>query len=318
MLIRRNGEHWEALAPAKLNLFLEIHGSRDDGFHELDMLMVPIALYDSLVFSLTADAEIQLTARWAMASRCMATLPAAEDNLIVRALQLLRRKIRERDSGFSQGLRVDLVKRIPSAAGLGGASSDAATALVVANELWQAGFDRHALAEMALQIGSDVPFFLTATPARCRGRGEKIDPIESGSSLHVVLVKPRVGLSTADVFSEYQRQGVSDVVEIDSALAAFGKGQAGSVGRNLHNRLVESAMKVAPTLKKLQKDLADLHLLGTQMTGSGSTFFAICHNACHAQATAKTLSARGYDSVFNTRTLSRCAFSPAWFEKIQT
>ena len=65
MLIRRNGEHWEALAPAKLNLFLEIHGRRDDGFHELDMLMVPIALYDSLVFSLTADAEIQLTARWA-------------------------------------------------------------------------------------------------------------------------------------------------------------------------------------------------------------------------------------------------------------
>ena len=175
-----------------------------------------------------------------------------------------------------------------------------------------------AVGAMAIVLLLRIPFFLTAAPARCRGRGEKIDPIESGSSLHVVLVKPRVGLSTADVFSEYQRQGVSDVVEIDSALAAFRKGQSGLVGRNLHNRLVESAIKVAPTLKKLQGDLADLHLLGTQMTGSGSTFFAICHNACHAQATAKTLSARGYDSVFNTRTLSRRIFSPAWFEKIQT
>jgi 4-diphosphocytidyl-2-C-methyl-D-erythritol kinase len=308
MLFRRQNNELEVLAPAKLNLFLEITDKRSDGFHELDMLMVPIALYDTLTFKLRRDDEITLSTHCAVGNKI--ALPAAPDNLVTRAVKLLRQRIETGSASTTSGLDICLFKRIPTAAGLGGGSSDAAAALVAANYLWQAGLNTVELSELALQIGSDVPFFLSGSAARCRGRGELLTPLNIPATLDVVLIKPRVGLATAEVFAEYathQGASVDDRVAADNILGACASGRAPEIGKWLYNRLVDSALRLQPELQQLQAELLALGLAGVQMTGSGSTFYLICRHARHARKIAEQLSHRGHAAVFPTRTLSnRC------------
>jgi 4-diphosphocytidyl-2-C-methyl-D-erythritol kinase len=132
MLFRRQNNELEVLAPAKLNLFLEITDKRSDGFHELDMLMVPIALYDTLTFKLRRDDEITLSSCCAVGNNI--ALPAAPDNLVTRAVKLLRQRIERGSSSTTSGLDICLFKRIPAAAGLGGGSSDAAAGAILLPE----------------------------------------------------------------------------------------------------------------------------------------------------------------------------------------
>lgn len=305
MFFRRQNNELEVLAPAKLNLFLEITDKRSDGFHELDMVMVPIGLYDTLTFKLRRDDEITLSSCCAVSNKIV--LPLASDNLVTRAVKLLRQRIETSSSITTSGFDIGLFKRIPAAAGLGGGSSDAAAALVAANYLWQAGLSIEELSELALQIGSDVPFFLSGSAARCRGRGELLTPLNMPASLDVVLVKPQVGLATAEVFAEYaMHQGISgsDRVAVDNILSACVGGRAVEIGKWLYNRLVDSALRLQPELQQLQAELLALGLPGVQMTGSGSTFYLICRHARQARNIAEKLSNRGHAAVFHTRTLS--------------
>ena len=305
MFFRRQNNELEVLAPAKLNLFLEITGKRSDGFHELDMLMVPIALYDTLTFKLRRDDEITLSSCCAVGNKI--TLPAPVDNLVIRAVKLLQQRIATGSSSTTPGLDICLFKRIPAAAGLGGGSSDAAAALVAANYLWQAGLSTAELSDLALQIGSDVPFFLSGSAARCTGRGELLTPLNIPAALDVVLIKPRIGLATADVFAEYATQQgirVDERVAADNILDACASGRAPEIGKWLHNRLVDSALRLQPELQQLQAELLALGLPGVQMTGSGSTFYLICRHARQARNIAEKLSHRGHAAVFHTRTLS--------------
>jgi 4-diphosphocytidyl-2-C-methyl-D-erythritol kinase len=308
MFFRRQNNELEVLAPAKLNLFLEITDKRPDGFHELDMLMVPIALYDTLTFKLRRDDEITLLSCCAVGNEI--ALPTARDNLVTRAVKLLRQRIDTGSSPTTSGLDICLFKRIPVAAGLGGGSSDAAAALVAVNYLWQAGLSTAELSELALEIGSDVPFFLSGSAARCTGRGELLTPLNIPAALDVVLIKPRVGLTTADVFADYathQGASVDDRVTVDNILGACASGRAPAIGKWLHNRLVDSALRLQPELQQLQAELLALGLPGVQMTGSGSTFYLLCRHARHARKIAEQLSHRGHAAVFPTRTLSnRC------------
>ena len=145
MFFRRQNNELEVLAPAKINLFLEITDKRPDGFHELDMLMVPIALYDTLTFKLRRDDKITLSSSCAVGNKI--ALPAAPDNLVTRAIKLLRQRMETGSSVTMSGIDIRLFKRIPAAAGLGGGSSDAAAALVAANHLWQAGLSTVELAD---------------------------------------------------------------------------------------------------------------------------------------------------------------------------
>ena len=122
-------------------------------------------------------------------------MPEGPDNLVVRAVELVRRR-----AGVRRGAKLLLVKRIPAAAGLGGGSSDAAAALVAANEGWRLGRSRDELADWAAELGSDVPFFLAGGPAICRGRGERVEPVAGLGALDFVVVRPPEGLSTAAVY----------------------------------------------------------------------------------------------------------------------
>lgn len=295
--------------PAKLNLFLEVLGRRKDGFHEIETLMTPIGMFDTLDFSSNADGEIRMTCRWATGVAAQRTasssgrgspwdaLPAASDNLVVKALNRLRQH-----AGVEAGACVRLVKRIPAAAGLGGASSDAAAALVGGNRLWRLGWSRARLAEVAAEVGSDVPFFLQPGAAICRGRGEQIEPLGRLAPLHVVVVRPPAGLSTAEVYRHCQPAETR--CRIEGVVQAARRGCPVLVGRGMFNRLQTAAEGLSPWVATLRAAFERFNCTGHQMSGSGTAYFGVCRHARHAQHVAGKLRSAGWGAVFQVTTSS--------------
>lgn len=298
-----------AQAPAKLNLFLELLDRRKDGYHELETLMVTVNIFDTIVFTTTVKDHVQLTCSTSTGGRAFGVatgagasvsgdVPVNENNLVTRAVTQLRDA-----GGVSAGARVRLIKRIPSAAGFGGASSDAASALLAANEGWQLCWSREELAGIAADLGSDVPFFLGQGAAICRGRGELIEPLSMPSGLHVVVVRPPEGLSTALV---YQRcSTASPSVSVHPLVTALRQGDSGSLGRHLLNRLEPAAESLTPWIARLRRAFNHLDCLGHQMTGSGTGYFGICRHARHAQRVAARLRAEKFGYVRVATTFSK-------------
>lgn len=308
---------WRAWrAPAKINLFLEVLAKRSDGYHEIETLMAPISLFDTLFFSPTTEGKIELACRWASpdgpklqapgyspldshhGSSCgsaslhtLGDLPPEKDNLVYRAVALLRER-----AGVEAGAAMRLVKRIPSAAGLGGASSDAACALLAANDGWGLGWSRPQLMELAAELGSDVSFFLGRGPALCRGRGEQIEPVEGLPRLHVVVVRPPVGLATAHVYAHCRPADTPHRVE--RLIAALRDGNLAAAGAALVNRLQAPAEALSSQAAQLARELDRLDVGGRQMSGSGSSYFVLCRSARHAQCVAARLRARNLGAFF--------------------
>jgi len=303
MYVRHRGTLVEVDAPAKVNLFLEILSRRADGFHELETLMAPVGLYDRVSLAANSTKTLSLSCRWAHGVEGYRTrhgavgggiweaVPAPEDNLALRSLALLQRR-----AGVETGADVRLVKRIPASAGLGGASSDAAAVLVAANLAWGLGWSRRQLAEVAAELGSDVPFFLHGGPCLCRGRGERIEPVEGVKPLNLVIARPPAGLATAAVYracspAEQPRHA-------GPILAAARDGDVVQLGRLLFNRLQNAAERLSPWIGRLQDAFGRLNCLGHQMSGSGTSYVGLCRHASHARAIAARLRATGVGAVF--------------------
>jgi 4-diphosphocytidyl-2-C-methyl-D-erythritol kinase len=290
-------------APAKLNLFFEVLARRNDGYHEIETLMVPIGLYDTLTARDEPAGNLQLACWWDVAGGnaagndgdSLGVLPAFEENLAYRAVRLLRERV-----GIDRGISLRLSKTIPSAAGLGGGSSDAAAALLAANEIWQLHWSREQLAELAAELGSDVPFFLLGGAAICRGRGERIERLAGVTPLHFVVVRPPVGLSTAAVYKHCQvaaqPRGVAPLV------AALRAGDVRNLNQLIHNRLQDAAEALCPWIATLERELAGQDCLADQMSGSGTSYFGICRHARHARRVARRLQARGLGRVYTAST----------------
>jgi 4-diphosphocytidyl-2-C-methyl-D-erythritol kinase len=311
MDLRRDDLKRTARAPAKLNLFLDLLGRRDDGFHEVETLMVPIRLADSVSFlpvpstgyDLPGQILLDVRTCWPIQSRHeSAPIPAGSDNLVVRALQLLRQR-----SGCEFGARVELVKRIPAAAGLGGGSSDAAAALRLANRGWQIQWTNDRLAELAAEIGSDVPFFLSGSPAICRGRGERTVRLPPIVPMHFVVVKPPIGLNTGDVYrahaalAEHPPATSAGSERLTELLAKLANGRGQDLGRWMQNRLQKAASLLSPWVDKLPMVFDQLDFVGHQLSGSGSAYFGVCRHAQHARRLATILRTRQLGLVYATR-----------------
>ena len=298
MRVHRVGDEIVVQAPAKLNLFFEVLAKRKDGFHEIETLMYPIDLYDTLYFRKETTGQLELKCErvgsGGPGGGSLGGLPEGRGNIVVQAVELLRRR-----SGVSAGATLRLVKRIPTAAGLGGGSSDAAAALVAANEAWNLGLSRDRLAAVAAELGSDVPFFLGGGPAVCRGRGERIEPVSVPSVLHAVVVRPPAGLSTADVY-EACRPAVRPNGPAP-LLSALSQGDMRRAGRLLFNRLEPVAARLSPWTETLRRAMAREDCLGRAMSGSGTSYFGICRHAKHTQRVARRLQANGVGSVFAVR-----------------
>jgi 4-diphosphocytidyl-2-C-methyl-D-erythritol kinase len=311
MDLRRDDLTRIARAPAKLNLFLESLGRRDDGFHELETLMVPIRLFDSVSFLPILSAkpgelpELELSVHVCdsvCAGRKSDAIPEGRENLIIRVLELLRQR-----SGCELGAKIDLAKRIPSEAGMGGGSSDAATALKLANYGWGLDWSVGRLAEIAAEIGSDVPFFLYGGAAVCRGRGERVERVLTTSPVHFVVVKPPVGLNTGEVYralddiEEPSSRGNEARSGLTEAVAGYLSGRASELGRQMRNGLQRAASSLSPWVDKLKSAFDELDFAGHQLSGSGTAYFGVCRHAQHARRLANILRTRQLGLVYATR-----------------
>lgn len=294
MYVHRSASSVFVRAPAKLNLFFEVLARRSDGYHEIETLMVPIGVYDTLEAREDPGGALHLDCHWApgiSAGPGSGDLPPMEANLAYRAVRLLRER-----AAVETGIRLRLTKRIPSESGLGGGSSDAAAALLAANAVWNLGYDGAQLAELAAQLGSDVPFFLGTGAAVCRGRGEKIESQAGLAPLHVVVVRPPVGLATAAVYGKCEVPAAPRRVE--PLLAALRSGDARNLNRLIHNRLQPAAESLCPWVERVKREMAGQDCLADQMSGSGTSYFGICRHARHARRVAGRLQSRGVGRVY--------------------
>jgi 4-diphosphocytidyl-2-C-methyl-D-erythritol kinase len=258
----------QLLAPAKINLSFEIKGPRDDGFHEIETLMTPISLFDRLTIEEDAGNRngVELTCD-------DPSLPAGDDNLVVRAAKLFRAATRI-DAGF----KIALKKEIPHGAGLGGGSSDAASTLLGLNELFETGLAEKQLMDLAAQLGSDVPFFIARSAAICRGRGEIVVPTSLAAKLRLLLLKPDFGVPTPWAYGKWkdarELPGVSDEVQEFA-------------GMRLVNDLERPVFEKFVLLGYLKSWLRDQpEVEAALMSGSGSALFALLRENADAEKLA--------------------------------
>ncbi|MEM7603286.1 MAG: 4-(cytidine 5'-diphospho)-2-C-methyl-D-erythritol kinase, partial [Verrucomicrobiota bacterium] len=187
---------YEIKAPAKTNLWLRVVGKREDGFHEINTRMVALTLADQLKLKWREDDRVAL--------QCSdESLPTGEENLVVKAVRALEAK-----AGKTLAVSIDLQKHIPSGAGLGGGSSDAAAVLRALNEMAALNYSEEILAEVGATIGSDVPFFVYNRPCDCGGRGEIVTPVkEPTPKLNLLLIKPDFGIAAAWAYQRWASSG---------------------------------------------------------------------------------------------------------------
>jgi 4-diphosphocytidyl-2-C-methyl-D-erythritol kinase len=278
-------ESLHILAHAKVNLTLEVVRRRDDGFHEIRSLMVPLALADRL-------ALIPGGRRLRIEVPNDPTLEG-EHNLAFRAASAFR------DRFGLPGVTIRLEKRIPIAAGLGGGSSDAAAVLRGLARL--RGIDPALLFPLAEALGSDVPFFLTEKPALAGGRGERLEPAPRLPPLWLFLVKPDFGISAADAYRAWRR---ADSMQFRTRQAVWETARSASqVGRFLRNDLQPGCLELQPHLAQLLQRLSKLGAAGALMSGSGSTCFATFGSRAALAAAARRFRPAPGEKIILTRTL---------------
>lgn len=294
----RDGQSISIATPAKINLFFELLGKRSDGFHEIETVMSTVSLFDDIQFSARSDGQLKLGI---FKQGCTATehIPTDHSNLILKSMLLLRERFGSPDLGCEVFLR----KRIPSAAGLGGASGNAAGAILAANRIWKLGLSLEELKSVAAEIGSDVPFFLVGGTCCCTGRGEVIESKEVPAGMAIVIAKPGEGLSTAAVYGKCTLPPQSK--RADAILQHLQDGRWSDVGRNLFNRLESFAKSMTPRIGKLKEMFDRLNCVGHQMSGSGTSYFGIFRNAADAHRAAKIATRETGNTIFACSTLGQ-------------
>ena len=286
-------------APAKLNLSLAVLDRRADGYHDIESLMVPVTLHDTLHVAPTTEPGISLRVRWGgrlarIDPAYAGDVPAGPGNLVVWAAEALAR-----EAGVDRGLQIDLIKQIPAGAGLGGGSSDAAAVLQAAADAWQIDWTVERLAALGATLGSDIPWFFAGGPATVSGRGEAVRQVEGIPPLPAVIVKPAVSLSTAAVYQACRpdpaRQG-----DADRLAATLRRGLRVAIPL-MHNALESPARGLAPEVDRLLSDLRRAGGLHPLLTGSGSACFAITRTVVEARHLAARMEALGWPAVFPVR-----------------
>jgi len=283
-------------SPAKINLFLEVCGRRADGFHELQTVMARTDFCDVLRFTARDDDEIVLHLRQSptIADHRMVDFPLDENNLIARAARALCSR-----AGVTRGADIVVHKNIPSEAGLGGGSGNAAVTLRTLNQLWGVDLPDAALHEVAASLGSDINFLLNGCRAGlCTGRGQHVTPLSLRSTLHGVLVVPLVGNSTADVFQCLRP--TSSMRSVDSIRAALKGGDRQQIRSAISNRLQKAAIEVNPeigsTLRMLQKINGQ-----AVVTGSGSACYSLTESPRDSKRIVRHLRSRNVGQVLAFR-----------------
>jgi 4-diphosphocytidyl-2-C-methyl-D-erythritol kinase len=257
------------LAPAKINLTLAVKGRREDGFHEIESVVCPISLFDTLDIALRESGGLEFTCD-------DSSLPTDETNLVVRAARLFCAAC-----GLEPRLEIKLAKRIPHGAGLGGGSSDAAATLFGLDRLFQTRLSLEALTAMAAELGSDVPLFLHRSAALIRGRGEIVEPVSFPHALPLLLVKPLFGVPTPWAYRQWK-----DSREIPGIPYAAQEFAWGALQNDLERPVFEKYLFLALLKRRL---LAQPEVAGALMSGSGATVFAVLRDPATGHALRERL-----------------------------
>ena len=251
-------------AYAKINLCLDVVGRRDDGYHELKMIMVPIDFYDVLEMNYATETTLELNRSY---------LPVNEKNTIIKAIRVMQEKY-----GFDDEFECRLAKHIPTRAGLAGGSADAAAAIRMMNRMLRLNLSMEEMIETGREVGADVPFCIMNKPALVEGIGEKIMPFKCSPDFDILLVKPRKGVSTKEAFDivDSSENEHPDCMKLMNALIMNDyEGVVSSLG----NSLEPAAIQLVKEIRTVKNRLNEMGFDGVLMSGSGSTVFGITRNA---------------------------------------
>jgi len=271
-------------AYAKINLTLDVLGQRTDGYHDLATVMQTVDLYDTICLSATEDNQV----------RIVCTMPelSNDDNLAARAVYLVRQRL-----AIRQGVLIELHKRIPMAAGLGGGSSDAAAVLLALQHWWQLQLSPSDLFDIASSLGSDVPFFLTGGLALCEGRGERVTALSSNwprTMRWLLLLKPAISVSTAAVFRNLPVNDFTDGMHSRAVCTALTAGQSPEL-EDLHNCFERSVLETYPEVALSREGLLQAGASLVRLSGTGPTLFAPFPDLTWAQKVQEQLHTQGYE-----------------------
>jgi 4-diphosphocytidyl-2-C-methyl-D-erythritol kinase len=267
-------------ASAKVNLALEVLGKRGDGYHEIATVLQAVDLFDRLTVE-TADTLSLLADD--------PELPTDEGNLVMRAARLL-----QKTAGIEKGARIELQKRIPVAAGLGGGSSDAAATLWGLNRLWGLRWPRARLQDLAVELGMDVPFFLGTGRAVARGRGERLQTLPGGGGYALVLVNPRTPLSTREVYGRVPAGWHAEPTGTERVIEALRRRNVATLAAALTNNLERVVEPVLPVIGRMKAALLAAGALGAIMSGSGPTVFGLARSLDHARQVRSRVTRAGW------------------------
>ena len=250
-------------ALAKINLGLDVVRRREDGYHEVRMIMQTIHLYDLLEIQKIREPEIQIVSN-------LSFLPVNENNLVYKAARLLQEEF-----ALTDGISVKLTKRIPVAAGMAGGSTDAAAMLYAMNQLYDLGLSRRELMKRGVQIGADVPYCLMRGTALAEGIGEKLTPIPSMPKCQILIAKPPISVSTKMVYEKLDSCEIKEHPDIDGILDGLKNQDLEQVAASLGNVLEKVTVEAYPVIAQIKECMMEAGALGAMMSGSGPTVFGI-------------------------------------------
>lgn len=267
----------ELKARAKINLTLDVIGKRPDGYHEVEMIMQTVNLYDYITIRKMRAPGIKLKTdlKW---------LPEDERNLAYKAAKLMVETY-----NIDQGILIELKKRIPVAAGLAGGSSDAAAVFVGLNTLFDLNLQKTDLMDLGVKLGADIPYCILTGTALAQGIGERLTKLPPMPFCHVVIAKPPISVSTAHVYKSLNLEEISFHPNTEEVIEGIKKRDLRKIAKNLGNVLESVTIEEHPIIEEIKNTLVEYGALGSLMSGSGPSVFGLFENSKDAQAAAKEL-----------------------------
>ncbi len=274
-------EKIELKAYGKINLGLDVIRKRPDGYHDLDMIMQMVDVYDDIVITKNKTGKIEVKTDTAVLSN-------GKDNLAYMAAKMLMDEFKIKD-----GVNIYINKRIPIAGGMAGGSSDCATTLMGINQLFELGLSKEELMERGVKLGADVPYCVLGGTAIARGIGEVLTPLSAPADCHVIIAKPPVSVSTAYVYGHIKPLKITKRPDIEAMAQSIKDGDLKKMASLIYNVMEDVTVGEYPIISEIKQVMLDNGALNSIMSGSGPTVFGLFDDKEKAQQCVKTLEEKG-------------------------
>ncbi len=271
----------ELKALGKVNLGLDILGKKENGYHEVRMVMQTVYLYDRVILERSKIPGIRLETN-------LNFLPVNENNIAYKAAELLKKEF-----GIDEGIKIILDKHIPVAAGMAGGSSNAAAVLFGMNRMYGLGLSEEELKKRGVNLGADVPYCIMRGTVLAEGIGERLTPLPSIPKCYVLIAKPPLSASTETVYEKYDALTQVEHPDIDGIIQGLENSDIQRVASGMGNVLEQVMLKEYPVIGQIKKAMLDLGALGALMSGSGPTVFGLFDSRSQARMAARKIKSRG-------------------------